>query len=670
MLLARFAAVCGILFLVFASFSFAATLGNDYTASNYAVANPALNSASLKEAITFKARENASLSSVFLYVNPFVSTTNESLLFKVSVQGARADGAPNGVIQNYGLLDAKTAYGWNQVQLLSPVGLTTGVTYNVVIEYFSGKIDANNFMQLLSVSGVGQPDSRWAVDLKEGAINTWAYGPNGNVSIWSLQNKTPIFVLVYSDGRTVGQPWSDKLTNEVYAHLWYSQRFVVPQAISVSSIGAFVGLSFGVNVSRNDDLWVQIRYPNNTALTPFFVLISRSSLFSPTPPRWFDLNLNASIVLPAGSYDLVFQSRYSLYSGLSVVGVYQLYGLTDAYSGDYRIHNVTYGGQNAYYRLSTKNGTAWDGPHVDADLSFRMTYQNLTTVPACSDGTPLNSCSLTMPLYCTTNGTLVERASWCGCPMGKIPSNDSCVFTQISENYTCVFSGSTNSSKSENCYAAIASINATFARFGCFNTCSMTVSGPVDASVIWTSTCGGTTTTRLGNASESKTIYFTCINGEEKPPAAPLMGVSSSASILAGWNFVSFPVSGALVAKDSGCANLKMRTYRNGKYETANLFSLKGGEGYLIYSAAMACTLNYDAVDYLTPSNYSQPLVAGWNLIGAPSGTTLFANLVGNCAVSSGPWTGGSSTVSKSTSLVSGKGYWVKVASACTLRPA
>ncbi|HRY63198.1 MAG TPA: choice-of-anchor Q domain-containing protein, partial [Patescibacteria group bacterium] len=47
-------------------------------------------------------------------------------------------------------------------------------------------------------------------------------------------------------------------------------------------------------------------------------------------------------------------------------------------------------------------------------------------VQTCSDGTTYGSCSVSKPQYCN-NGTLVSKASTCGCPTGQTVSGDTCV---------------------------------------------------------------------------------------------------------------------------------------------------------------------------------------------------------------------------------------------------
>ncbi len=59
--------------------------------------------------------------------------------------------------------------------------------------------------------------------------------------------------------------------------------------------------------------------------------------------------------------------------------------------------------------------------------------------PKCSDGTPVNSCSSTKPLYCNSNLELVENCTICGCEIGTcnqttLKCEGGCVSTDKTEN--------------------------------------------------------------------------------------------------------------------------------------------------------------------------------------------------------------------------------------------
>ncbi|MFH1442554.1 MAG: hypothetical protein ABIG96_00815 [Candidatus Micrarchaeota archaeon] len=51
---------------------------------------------------------------------------------------------------------------------------------------------------------------------------------------------------------------------------------------------------------------------------------------------------------------------------------------------------------------------------------------NQNTAEKCSDGTQFGSCSISKPKYCD-DGYLIDRASICGCPDGKVQSGEKCI---------------------------------------------------------------------------------------------------------------------------------------------------------------------------------------------------------------------------------------------------
>ncbi len=79
-------------------------------------------------------------------------------------------------------------------------------------------------------------------------------------------------------------------------------------------------------------------------------------------------------------------------------------------------------------------------PQLQQDCAANQACQNNQCVTqTCSDGTPVNSCSATKPLYCNSGGTLINSCSTCGCPSGKVCQGDgSCVnaVAQFSASYS------------------------------------------------------------------------------------------------------------------------------------------------------------------------------------------------------------------------------------------
>ena len=135
-----------------------------------------------------------------------------------------------------------------------------------------------------------------------------------------------------------------------------------------------------------------------------------------------------------------------------------------------------------------------------------------------------------------------------------------------------------------------------------------------------------------------------------------------------GWNQVSVPTNYDIQLSDiQKKCDITSAWYYNtalGQYSAATTFG-KGMIGVWMKANA-ACTYELDAP---YASTWSSPLKAGWNMIGAPAGGATLASVAGDCRITSGPWNyaPSASQYAYSSKLEPGKGYWVKVASGCTL---
>ena len=68
----------------------------------------------------------------------------------------------------------------------------------------------------------------------------------------------------------------------------------------------------------------------------------------------------------------------------------------------------------------------------------RDNIQFARNYPNCSDGTYYNQCSETKPFYCF-NGTLIKKASICGCPVNEVPFGENCTSTFTTDPTNRVF---------------------------------------------------------------------------------------------------------------------------------------------------------------------------------------------------------------------------------------
>ena len=136
-----------------------------------------------------------------------------------------------------------------------------------------------------------------------------------------------------------------------------------------------------------------------------------------------------------------------------------------------------------------------------------------------------------------------------------------------------------------------------------------------------------------------------------------------------GWNLVSVPITGSITPEQIAqkCdISTTVWHYEPGQGKYVPVTPLGGGAlGYWI-KANSACTYELEQ-PYAMENSFH--VLAGWNMIGAPGTSAQFADYIGNCEVLSGPWSYSPSAgqYAQSSMLEPGKGYWVKVASECTL---
>ena len=80
--------------------------------------------------------------------------------------------------------------------------------------------------------------------------------------------------------------------------------------------------------------------------------------------------------------------------------------------------------EKPYYCL---NGTLVKKASIcGCPAGYKIDGDDCEMIQRCSDGTIYGECSQNKPFYCL-NGTLIKRASLCGCPPNEIPKGDTCI---------------------------------------------------------------------------------------------------------------------------------------------------------------------------------------------------------------------------------------------------
>ncbi|MDI6806682.1 MAG: hypothetical protein QMD14_02595, partial [Candidatus Aenigmarchaeota archaeon] len=95
---------------------------------------------------------------------------------------------------------------------------------------------------------------------------------------------------------------------------------------------------------------------------------------------------------------------------------------------------------------------------------------------------------------------------------------------------------------------------------------------------------------------------------------------------------------------------------------------LEGGKGYFVYSPHISdCPVSLDVTGIVTIADIP-PLIAGYNLIGTTSATPYnISSIKGTCDIIDGPyyWDEVVQSWVYTTTIVAGRGYWLKVSSNC-----
>lgn len=197
---------------------------------------------------------------------------------------------------------------------------------------------------------------------------------------------------------------------------------------------------------------------------------------------------------------------------------------------------------------------------------------------------------------------------------------------------------------------------------------------------------------KCANGVLTEVQYFAdpCLN-HSAPTTKPPERETFTLNLKKGWNMVSTPVIGTGLCKkgkvcpavitdgaditSTTCLPAKLWHYANSKYNfygelAPDVYTAAGGAvfgpGGFWVKAVQDCKIELSASQKNFKPMNLQP---GWNQIGAFYETTAFSVVKADCVVLSGPWHYNALTkkYEKVSILEPGEGYFVKVASACTL---
>ncbi|MFH0804660.1 MAG: DUF4082 domain-containing protein, partial [Patescibacteria group bacterium] len=246
---------------------------------------------------------------------------------------------------------AYSSTGWKLITLPSPVSITAGTVYYLVVQAPASGAQSNRYISLRATSRQNLLVPLTGADDLQSNVFT---STDGGVS-WNPINQQPLFVLGFNTVPAAtyeGNPYQimDDATYEIYGTRYVGERFVQGSNVSVTGVTVEArketsGTPAGPIIAT---LW---DVTNNTALRSATIA---ASMFT-------DALYAARIFTFSSAVDLVAGNTYRLYfsaTGAVSSNAYRVRRLDVVDSAMYR--GITYGGEvNALYSTTTNGGSSW-----------------------------------------------------------------------------------------------------------------------------------------------------------------------------------------------------------------------------------------------------------------------------------------------------------------------
>jgi hypothetical protein len=303
-------------------------------------------------------RFTAKLSGTATKLAIYAYALGDQIEAQVGLQGDSL-GKPSGqwISENaFGTTLLESGSGFKTVNLQSQVALTKGQVYHLVIEAADTSLNGIIAINTYQGKGYAQPFNPEDPDIvwDDAQMNTLLF----NGANWQERNKMPIFVVIYSNGASEGQPYSLAPAPWVlYGSTYVGQKIIPASDYKVGKI------SFALSIKANqpkDKLYYQIRDLDNVVLSEgVFADLGQLT----TSNAWVETSLATPITLKAGQlYRIFIMSPQTTYDN-----AYYLYGHEFCYDPA-----IGYGGLQHQLTSSLDGGTSW-GDNPDADAIFKIT---------------------------------------------------------------------------------------------------------------------------------------------------------------------------------------------------------------------------------------------------------------------------------------------------------
>jgi hypothetical protein len=267
-------------------------------------------------------------------------------------------GNPKGQWMNensFGAVQLPNSSGFKTAQLGTPVAITNGNVYHIVVEAAQDPLDGVAAVTTYQANGFAQPFNPDDPDIlwNDTKMNILSY----NGQSWQEQNKWPVFVVGYSDATLEGQPYSLAAPWVVWGSTYVGQTLIPASDYNLSKIAFDVSLKSG---TPPDKLYYQVRGSSNDVLAEGVFAEQAQLTVSQT---WIEATLPAPVKLKAGQLYRIFV----LSPQTDLNNAYFLYGHEFSYNS-----TIGYGGLQHQLTSSLNGGATW-GENSDADAIFKLT---------------------------------------------------------------------------------------------------------------------------------------------------------------------------------------------------------------------------------------------------------------------------------------------------------
>lgn len=277
-------------------------------------------------------------------------------LFRVGLQEDN-DGRPKGEWiseDGFGTSEIPNESTFIIINLQRTVPLLKGEVYHIVIEPTEITVGEKILIRTYLANSVAQPMNYEDPDIvwHDSMINTLFY----NGEKWGEENKWPIFVVGYADGRYEGQPYSLEAPWVIYRSKYVGQTIIPASDYSIGKI-AFV---VSVKGEPSDKLYYEIRDQDNKVLVEGLFATAEQLTIRMT---WIEALLPSPVEFTAGKlYRIVLFSPET-----DLENPYHMYGHEFSYNS-----SIGYGGLQHQLTTSTDAGIRWI-ENKDADAVFKLT---------------------------------------------------------------------------------------------------------------------------------------------------------------------------------------------------------------------------------------------------------------------------------------------------------